>query len=446
VPRRGRIDCGAGAQLRSRMLRRCRALAKVPRRGDAGGARPERGGGGRSVPPGAALSHRPSQLPVSRGRDRPGGARGRRAGLRRGAQSPGRSHGNGARLRDGGEAGAGRPRRAPLSRCARPRRCAESLRRRRDRLRGGPARRRARPGRVSMLDIRLIREKPDDVKAALATVGVEAGEVDAVLSLDERRRALIGEVEGLRNERGVVSKRIGKMSAAEPSRWWRTCARSAIASPAWRRTWRPPRRTSRRRCSRCRTYPIPTSRSARRVGQRRRARGRRGAALRLRAAAALGPRPRARHHRLRARREDLRARASTCCSGRGRACSGRSSTWMLDLHVASTATRGLPAGDGARGVPLGTGNLPKFGDNLYRDAEEDFWFVPTAEVPVTNLYRDEILRAEAAADPPRRLQPVLPAREDVGRARRARHQARAPVRQGRDGEVRPSRASDAELV
>jgi seryl-tRNA synthetase len=40
---------------------------------------------------------------------------------------------------------------------------------------------------------------------------------------------------------------------------------------------------------------------------------------------------------------------------------------------------------------FGTGNLPKFGDNLYRDAEEDFYFVPTAEVPVTNLYRDEIL-------------------------------------------------------
>jgi seryl-tRNA synthetase len=40
---------------------------------------------------------------------------------------------------------------------------------------------------------------------------------------------------------------------------------------------------------------------------------------------------------------------------------------------------------------VGTGNLPKFGENLYRDIEDDFWFVPTAEVPVTNLYRDEIL-------------------------------------------------------
>ena len=36
-------------------------------------------------------------------------------------------------------------------------------------------------------------------------------------------------------------------------------------------------------------------------------------------------------------------------------------------------------------------DLPKFGDNLYHDHLEDFWWVPTAEVPVTNLYRDEIL-------------------------------------------------------
>ena len=42
---------------------------------------------------------------------------------------------------------------------------------------------------------------------------------------------------------------------------------------------------------------------------------------------------------------------------------------------------------------VGTGNLPKFGENLYRDAEEDYWFIPTAEVPVTNLHRDEILAA-----------------------------------------------------
>lgn len=40
-----------------------------------------------------------------------------------------------------------------------------------------------------------------------------------------------------------------------------------------------------------------------------------------------------------------------------------------------------------------SGQLPKFRDNLYRDAEEDYFFSPTAEVPFVNLYRDEIIPA-----------------------------------------------------
>jgi seryl-tRNA synthetase len=39
------------------------------------------------------------------------------------------------------------------------------------------------------------------------------------------------------------------------------------------------------------------------------------------------------------------------------------------------------------------GQLPKFRENLYRDAEEDYYFSPTAEVPFVNLYRDEIIPA-----------------------------------------------------
>ena len=39
----------------------------------------------------------------------------------------------------------------------------------------------------------------------------------------------------------------------------------------------------------------------------------------------------------------------------------------------------------------GAGQLPKFADNLYHDAEEDLYFVPTAEVPLTGLHMDEIL-------------------------------------------------------
>jgi len=40
---------------------------------------------------------------------------------------------------------------------------------------------------------------------------------------------------------------------------------------------------------------------------------------------------------------------------------------------------------------IGAAHLPKFRDNMYYDAEDDFWFIGTAEVPLTNLYRDEIL-------------------------------------------------------
>jgi seryl-tRNA synthetase len=69
---------------------------------------------------------------------------------------------------------------------------------------------------------------------------------------------------------------------------------------------------------------------------------------------------------------------------------------MLDLHTEKHGyTEILPPYMVRRECLVGTGNLPKFGDNLYRDALEDFWFIPTAEVPVTNLYREEILDGAA---------------------------------------------------
>ena len=43
---------------------------------------------------------------------------------------------------------------------------------------------------------------------------------------------------------------------------------------------------------------------------------------------------------------------------------------------------------------MGTGQLPKFADDLFKCAEDDLWLIPTAEVPVTNLYRDETFDGE----------------------------------------------------
>jgi seryl-tRNA synthetase len=71
-------------------------------------------------------------------------------------------------------------------------------------------------------------------------------------------------------------------------------------------------------------------------------------------------------------------------------------TYMLDQHTQKHGyTEIYPPYMVRRECLVGTGNLPKFGANLYHDAEEDFWWVPTAEVPVTNLYREEILDGAA---------------------------------------------------
>jgi seryl-tRNA synthetase len=43
---------------------------------------------------------------------------------------------------------------------------------------------------------------------------------------------------------------------------------------------------------------------------------------------------------------------------------------------------------------VASGQLPKFADNIYHDAEEDYWFIGTSEIPLTNLHRDEILAKE----------------------------------------------------
>ena len=66
--------------------------------------------------------------------------------------------------------------------------------------------------------------------------------------------------------------------------------------------------------------------------------------------------------------------------------------FMLDLHIKEHGyTEIYPPFMVKRECMVGSGNLPKFADNLYHDEEDDLWFVPTAEVPLTNLHRDEIL-------------------------------------------------------
>jgi seryl-tRNA synthetase len=67
-------------------------------------------------------------------------------------------------------------------------------------------------------------------------------------------------------------------------------------------------------------------------------------------------------------------------------------TFMIDLHTKEHGYQEIyPPFMVKQECMVGSGNLPKFADNLYHDEEDDLWFVPTAEVPLTNLHRDEII-------------------------------------------------------
>ena len=102
-----------------------------------------------------------------------------------------------------------------------------------------------------------------------------------------------------------------------------------------------------------------------------------------------------------------RGRASTCLRGVGARLQRALITWMLDVHIEQGYTEIYPPYMVKGECLVGTAQLPKFADTVYRDIEEDFYFVPTAEVPVTNMYRDEVL--DAAICCPSSTSPTPPA-------------------------------------
>ena len=67
--------------------------------------------------------------------------------------------------------------------------------------------------------------------------------------------------------------------------------------------------------------------------------------------------------------------------------------WMLDLHRSRGYTEIYPPVAVREEMLVGTGQLPKFANTMFHLEGTDLWLNPTAEVPVTNLYRDEILEA-----------------------------------------------------
>ena len=244
-----------------------------------------------------------------------------------------------------------------------------------------------------MLDIRAIRERPDFFRAELAKVGYGEAELAALLAADERRRRLIHDVESRRAERAKASREIGKIKDPEErARAVAEAKRFGEELGALERELVEAEAAFERLMLEVPNLPhpaVPPGRDdrdnvvVRTVGEEPRL--------------DFQPRP---HWELGPELGIIDFDRGVKISGSRfyvlRAGGARLQraliTWMLDMHVQSHGYVEIyPPAMVKRECLVGTGNLPKFGDNLYRDAEEDFWFVPTAEVPVTNLYRDEIL-------------------------------------------------------
>jgi seryl-tRNA synthetase len=246
-----------------------------------------------------------------------------------------------------------------------------------------------------MLDIRLIRERPDYVKTELAKVGVPAGQIEEVLASDAKRRALITEVERLRALRSERSREIGGKAPEERQQFVAQMRELGAQIEALDRDLAQAEADFEARMLELPNIPHPDvpfgpDESANTV-------------VRVVGAARefdFEPRP---HWELGEalgiidfeRGVKISGSRFYVLRGAGAKLQRALINWMIDLHVQEHGySEVYPPAMVKAACLVGTGNLPKFGDNLYRDAEEDFWFVPTAEVPVTNLYRDEILERE----------------------------------------------------
>ncbi len=246
-----------------------------------------------------------------------------------------------------------------------------------------------------MLDIRAIRERTEFFRSELAKVGYGAEELRALLDADERRRRLIHDVERRRAERAKGSREIGRTGDA---------AARAAAVAEMKRAGEELGRLEKELAEAESVFErlllevpnvphpaVPIGRDERdnRVVRTEGEDPPRG----------FTPRP---HWEIGPelgvldfeRGVKIAGSRFYVLLGAGARLQRALIAWMIDLHVREHGyVEVYPPAMVKRECLVGTGNLPKFGDNLYRDAEEDFWFVPTAEVPVTNLYRDEILEA-----------------------------------------------------
>jgi seryl-tRNA synthetase len=255
-----------------------------------------------------------------------------------------------------------------------------------------------------MLNIQLLREQPDLVRRALALRHTEAP-LDEAIALDAERRGLLTEVEGLRAERNTFSKEIGEMARqmksaetkdAKHAEHRRTdlMARSTFLGEKLEQMEERlkqldaelrevllqipniPDETAPEGPDESGNVVIRQSGEPRDLGFPAKPHWELGETLGIidfdRGTKLAG----SRFYVLR---------------GAGAHLQRALISWMVDFHVARGYSEVYPPAMIKEENLWAGGWLPKFGDNMYHDAEEDYWWIPTAEVALTNMHRDDIL-------------------------------------------------------
>ncbi len=242
-----------------------------------------------------------------------------------------------------------------------------------------------------MLDINYVRSHPDEIREMLRRRNTE-GPLDLVLEADGRRRTLLAETETLKAQRNAASKEIGRQKdsaerEAKIAEMKQVGDRIAALDEEVRKT----EEELQRALSAIPNLPDPRTPVGRDENEN----------VVLRASGEPKPlpfTPKA-HWDLGTAlgiidfEQGARMTGSRfyILYGAGARLQRALISWMLDLHIRQGYREVYPPYL-VRGEALfNAGQLPKFADNLYRDAEEDLWMVPTAEVPLTNLHAGEIL-------------------------------------------------------
>jgi seryl-tRNA synthetase len=243
-----------------------------------------------------------------------------------------------------------------------------------------------------MFDINLIREQPDLVRDALSNRQADPGIVDQVLALDVERRALLGQVETLKAERNNVSKEISRMK--DPTERQGKIERMREVGDqiaALDNRVREVDESLQAKVATIPNLPLPNTPIGkdehenvviRTEGQPR--------------TYGFTPLP---HWDLGPAlgilnfEQGVKITGSRfyVLKGAGARLQRALIAYMLDLHIRQGYTEQYLPFMVKEATMFASGQLPKFIDNLYHDAEEDYWMVPTAEVPLTGIHIDDIV-------------------------------------------------------